>query len=104
MVYEKDKIRRLIEYKDEIINEQFKNDLEWILGAYNKCFVDKRDYEEDRITVRQFKKKYYDLEDEKDRLKEELISYKRKCVTIQTKYKELLGNYRACCRKLKSMV
>lgn len=31
MVYEKDKIRRLIEYKDKITQSQIKNDLEWIL-------------------------------------------------------------------------
>ena len=56
MIYEKDKIRRLIEYKDKIINEQIKNDLEWILGAYNKCFVDKRDYEMDRDNKKQLEK------------------------------------------------
>ena len=36
MVYEKDKIRRLIEYKDKITNTQIKNDLEWIVASYKK--------------------------------------------------------------------
>lgn len=104
MVYEKYKIRRLIEYKDKIINEQVKNDLEWILGAYNKNFIDKRDYEEDKIVAKKLKIKYYDLEDEKERLKECLTLYKRKYATIEKKYKELLISYRVCCKKLKSMI
>lgn len=39
MVYEKDKIRRLIEYKDKVTNTQIKNDLEWIVASYNEYFV-----------------------------------------------------------------
>ena len=31
MIYEKDKIRRLIDYKDKITDNDIKNDLEWIL-------------------------------------------------------------------------
>ena len=38
MIYEKDKIRRLIEYKDKITNAQIKNDLEWIVECYNEYF------------------------------------------------------------------
>ena len=45
MNYEKDKIRRLIEYKDKITNTQIKNDLEWIVARYNEYFVNSKDYE-----------------------------------------------------------
>ena len=42
MIYEKDKIRRLIEYKDKITNAQIKNDLEWIVECYNEYFVNSK--------------------------------------------------------------
>lgn len=78
MVYEKDKIRRLIEYKDKITNTQIKNDLEWIVASYNEYFVNSKDYE---IQSKQYKtvlNKYYVAEDEKANLKEELDLIKRK--------------------------
>ena len=78
MVYEKDKIRRLIEYKDKITNTQIKNDLEWIVECYNEYFVNSKDYE---IQSKQYKtvlNKYYAVEDDKASLKEELDLIKRK--------------------------
>ena len=78
MVYEKDKIRRLIEYKDKITQSQIKNDLEWIVARYNEYFVNSKDYE---IQSKQYKtvlNKYYVSEDEKASLKEELDIIKRK--------------------------
>ena len=78
MVYEKDKIRRLIEYKDKITQSQIKNDLEWIVASYNEYFVNSKDYE---IQSKQYKtilNKYYVVEDEKASLKEELCLIKRK--------------------------
>lgn len=78
MIYEKDKIRRLIEYKDNFTQGQFKNDLEWILECYNEYFINSKDYE---IQSKQYKtvlNKYYAVEDEKASLKEELDLFKRK--------------------------
>ena len=78
MIYEKDKIRRLIEYKDKITQSQIKNDLEWIVASYNEYFVNSKDYE---IQSKQYKtvlNKYYAVEDEKASLKEELDLIKRK--------------------------
>ena len=78
MIYEKDKIRRLIEYKDKITNAQIKNDLEWIVECYNEYFVNSKDYE---IQSKQYKtvlNKYYAVEDDKASLKEELDLIKRK--------------------------
>lgn len=93
MVYEKDKIRRLIEHKDKITNTQIKNDLEWIVASYNEYFVSSKDYE---IQSKQYKtvlNKYYVSEDEKANLKEELDLIKRK-------YKVL----KQSCENFKSMI
>ena len=93
MNYEKDKIRRLIEYKDKITNTQIKNDLEWIVASYNEYFVNSKDYE---IQSKQYKtvlNKYYVVEDEKANLKEELDLIKRK-------YKVL----KQSCENFKSMI
>lgn len=93
MVYEKDKIRRLIEYKDKITQSQIKNDLEWIVASYNDYFVNSKDYE---IQSKQYKtvlNKYYVAEDEKANLKEELDLIKRK-------YKVL----KQSCENFKSMI
>lgn len=93
MVYEKDKIRRLIEYKDKITQPQIKNDLEWIVASYNEYFVNSKDYE---IQSKQYKtvlNKYYVAEDEKANLKEELDLIKRK-------YKVLKHS----CENFKSMI
>lgn len=93
MVYEKDKIRRLIEYKDKVIDDTIKNDLQWILKSYNEYFINSRDYETAIKERKIIMKKYYNAEEEKENLKEELIRIKRK-------YKVLKGS----CRKLKDMI
>ena len=78
MVYEKDKIRRLIEHKDKITNNQIKNDLEWIVARYNEYFVSSKDYEYQSKEYKTVLNKYYVSEDEKASLKEELCLIKRK--------------------------
>lgn len=93
MVYEKDKIRRLIEYKDKIINIQIKNDLEWIVARYNEYFVNSKDYEYQQKEYKTILNKYYVAEDEKASLKEELTLIKRK-------YKVL----KQSCENFKSMI
>lgn len=93
MIYEKDKIKRLIEYKDKIIQPQLKNDLEWILGTYNEYFINSNEYEYQRKEYKNVLNKYYNSEDEKVNLKEELMLVKRK-------YKELKDS----CKKNKIMI
>lgn len=93
MVYEKDKIRRLIEYKDKIANTQIKNDLEWIVARYNEYFVNSKDYEIQNNQYKTILNKYYTAEDEKANLKEELDIFKRK-------YKVL----KQSCENFKSMI
>lgn len=93
MIYEKDKIRRLIEYKDKITNTQIKNDLEWIVASYNEYFVNSKDYEYQSKEYKVVLNKYYVAEDEKASLKEELDLFKRK-------YRVL----KQSCENLKSMI
>ena len=78
MVYEKDRIRRLIEYKDKITQLPIKNDLEWIVASYNEYFVNSKDYEYQQKEYKTILNKYYVAEDEKASLKEELDLIKRK--------------------------
>ena len=78
MIYEKDKIRRLIEYKDKITNIQIKNDLEWIVECYNEYFVNSKDYEYQKKEYKTILNKYYVADDDKASLKEELDLIKRK--------------------------
>lgn len=93
MIYEKDKIRRLIEYKDKIIQPQIKNDLEWIVECYNEYFVNSKDYEYQSKEYKTILNKYYVAEDDKASLKEEIR-------LIKQKYKVLKDS----CENLKSMI
>ena len=93
MIYEKDKIRRLIEYKDKITQPQIKNDLEWIVARYNEYFVSSKDYEYQSKEYKTVLNKYYIAEDEKANLKEELDLFKRKYKTLKQS-----------CENFKSMI
>ena len=93
MIYEKDKIRRLIEYKDKVNNTQIKNDLEWIVECYNEYFVRSNDYE---IQSKQYKtvlNKYYVVAEDKARIKKELRLMKQK-----------YGTLKDSCENFKSMI
>lgn len=93
MIYEKDKINRIIRHKDELCNIQIKNDLEWILESYNKFYVASRDFEYQEKDYKNILKKYYNSEEEKASLKEELSLMKRKYLVLK-----------ASCKNLKSML
>lgn len=84
MIYEKDKIRRLIEYKDKITNAQIKNDLEWIVECYNEYFVNSKDYEYQKKEYKTILNKYYAADDDKASLKEELDLIKRKYKVLKS--------------------
>ena len=58
MIYEKDKINRLIEYKDNYTQGQLKNDLEWILEAYNEYFIIDKEYEYQKKEYKKMLNKY----------------------------------------------
>lgn len=93
MIYEKEKIRRLIEHKDEITQSQIKNDLEWIIECYNEYFANSREYDYQRKEYKKILNKYYNSEDEKASIKEELI-------LVKNKYRALKDS----CKNLKTMI
>ena len=104
MIYEKDKIRRLIEYKDKITQSQIKNDLEWILEQYNSNYIIINDYESKEQLYNKIMKEYYNFEDEKIELKDTITRLKNKYRTLRRIYRELEVKYKESCKKLKSMI
>ena len=104
MEYEKAKINRLIEYKDTIIDDDIKNDLEWILEQYNDYYINNKEYKIRESEYNEMLKKYYDIEDDKKFLKERLQKIKHKYTVLRRVYRELELNYKDCCKKLKSMI
>ena len=104
MIYEKDKIRRLIDYKDKITNTQIKNDLEWILEQYNSNYMEIKDYKLKEQLYNRIMKEYYNFEDEKMELKDTITRLKNKYRTLRRIYRELEVKYKESCKKLKSMI
>lgn len=104
MVYEKDKIRRLIEYKDKITQSQIKKDLEWILEAYNSNYMQIKDYKSKEQLYNRIMKEYYNFEDEKMELKDTITRLKNKYRTLRRIYRELEEKYKESCKKLKNMI
>ena len=97
MIYEKDQIKRLIEYKDKVIDNQIKNDLEWIVEAYNMYFINSKEYDKQGKAYKTILNKYYNVEDEKANLKEQIMLLKQK-------YRILKETYNTCCKNFKNMI
>lgn len=104
MEYEKKKISRLIDYKDKIVDDDIKNDLEWILEQYNNYFINTNEFDYQSKNYKKVLNKYYNCEDEKQRIKDELDLYKRKYKVLRKMYYELKDKYRLCCKNLKNMI
>lgn len=104
MEYEKAKINRLIEYKDKIIDNDIKNDLEWILGQYNSNYMQIKEYKSKEQLYNRIMKEYYNFEDEKIELKNTITRLKNKYRTLRRIYRELEVKYKESCKKLKSMI
>ena len=104
MIYEKDKIKRLIEYKDKVIGEQEKNDLEWILEQYNSNYMEIKDYKLKEQLYNRIMKEYYNFEDEKMELQDTITRLKNKCRTLRRIYRELEVKYKESCKKLNNMI
>lgn len=97
MIYEKDKIKRLIEYKDNLIDPVMSNDIEWLIGCYNEYFINAKEYEEQRRNYKNIENKYYNAEEEKAILQETIVAIKRK-------YKALKEEVNGSCKKRKDMI
>ena len=78
MIYEKDKIRRLIDYKDKITDNDIKNDLEWILEQYNSNYMEIKDYESKEQLYSRIMKEYYNFEEKKMELQDTITRLKNK--------------------------
>lgn len=104
MIYEKDKIRRLIDYKDKITDNDIKNDLEWILEQYNSNYMEIKDYESKEQFYSRIMKEYYNFEDEKMELQDTITILKNKYRTLRRIYRELEVKYKESCKKIKSMI
>lgn len=88
MIYEKDKIRRLIDYKDKITDNDIKNDVEWILEQYNSNYMEIQDYESKEQLYSRIMKEYYNFEDEKMELQDTITRLKNKYRTLRRIYRE----------------
>ena len=104
MEYEKAKINRLIDYKDKVIDNNIKNDLEWILEQYNSNYMEIKDYKSKEQLYNRIMKEYYNFEDEKMELQDMITRLKHKCRTLRRIYRELEVKYKESCKKLKSMI
>ena len=104
MIYEKNKIRRLIDYKDKITDNDIKNDVEWILEQYNSNYMEIKDYESKEQLYSRIMKEYYNFEDEKMELQDTITRLKNKYRTLRRIYRELEVKYKESCKKLKSMI
>lgn len=104
MEYEKVKINRLIDYKDKIIDNDIKNDLEWILEQYNSNYMEIKDYKSKEQLYNRIMKEYYNFEDEKIELKDTITRLKNKYRTLRRIYRELEVKYKESCKKLKSVI
>lgn len=97
MIYEKDKIRRLIEYKDEINNDRIRLDFEWIIERYNDYYVASKDFEFHKNNYNKIVHMYYNAEEEKDNLKNRFIM-------LKNKYLRLKDLYKGSCDNKKNMI
>ena len=99
MIYEKDKIRRLIDYKDKITDNDIKNDLEWILEQYNSNYMEIKDYESKEQLCSRIMKEYYNFEEKKMELQDTITRLKNKYRTLRRIYRELEVKYNESCKK-----
>lgn len=85
MIYEKIRIKRIIQHKDTLEEtSQIRTDIEWLIEKYNDYFVQSKDYERQRVDYSKLQNKFYDAEDEKVLLKELIIKLRRKIKTLQS--------------------
>lgn len=83
MIYDKERVKRIIEHKDNVLDKQVKEDIEWIIGCYNDYYANWREYEQQRKNYKKVMNKYYNAEDEKASLKEIIINLKKKNKALQ---------------------
>ena len=91
MEYQKDKMKRLVEYKENVLDIQLKEDLSWILETYNLYFIKSREYENQNKNYKNILNNYYNATEEVDRLKRENEMIKRKYITLKNEYNSIVA-------------
>ena len=104
MIYDKEKIKNIIEYKDSIESKEIKDNLQWFIGKYNKLFIKYKEMREKEYKYNLMIRDYYNLEDEKDKIKEKYNMEKNRYNALLINYRSLENKYKDACKKLKSMI
>lgn len=85
MVYETNKIRKIIEYKDTIEDDQERENIEWLISKYNDYYADSKEMESNKREHSKLLKKFYTAEEEKVQLKELIIKLRRRNSILKCK-------------------
>ena len=88
MIYDKNKIKKIVEFKDTIENIRYKKYIEWLLSFYNEYYIHSREFDEQRKKYKDITIKYYDAEEDKYNLMEKYNTLNRKYNTITRRIKE----------------
>lgn len=104
MIYDKERIKKIIEYKDSIESKEIKDNLQWFIGKYNKVFIKYKELKEKEYRYNLMMRDYYNLEDEKAKIKEKYNIQKNRYNALLMNYRNLENKYKESCRKLKSMI
>ena len=104
MIYDKERIKKIIEYKDSIESKEIKDNLQWFIGKYNKVFIKYKELKEKEYRYNLMMRDYYNLEEEKAKIKEKYNIQKNRYNALLINYRNLENKYKESCRKLKSMI
>ena len=96
MIYDKDKINRIIDFKDNLLDCSIQKDIEWLISCYNDYYVNSKEYEEKISNYNKLLNKYYAVEDEKASFKEMVIRLKRRNRSLEEQYELVARNKKVC--------
>lgn len=100
MVYEKKRIRRLIDFKDTIKDKQVQADMEWLITNYNDRFVELKENEKNNKEKNKLIKKYYDLEEERVEFLHKIKILTNRCLKYRKMCRILLKKCKTVEKKL----
>ena len=84
MIYQKNKIKRLLEYKDKINNQEIKNDIEWLINNYNENYTELQEYERKKKEYREMYSRYFEVVDKNFDLKNKIRRLNQKITNIKS--------------------
>lgn len=101
MVYNKEKILKIINFKDTIKDNETRTALEWLIKQYNNYFVDSKEIDQKRNENKNILLKYYDAEDEKKELRSKLKRIKKSYFILKEKNTQLQKELKQVAKKKK---